>query len=109
MKWVDQLPRWQKNLTAAVALLAMLGAAFVYIPTPFHMDAEAAQVQAQQQSADGCAAVYQLEAQIAEAEMQLMNPNVPAWYKAELQRKLPVWRETLRRLRAEYRCVEFAR
>lgn len=108
MSWFDELPRWQKNIGAAVFLLTLAGAAFVAIPTPFHMDAEAAQIQQQADNAQGCAAVYELEARISEAELQLLNPEVPGWYKAELNRKLPVWRETLKRLRAQYQCVEYA-
>jgi len=107
MNWIDNIPRWQKAVSATVILLGLAGALFVLVPTPFHMDAEAAQIQMQQQSAQGCGAVYQLEAQIMEAEMQLQNPNVPDWYKQELLRKLPQWREIVRRMREQYQCVEW--
>lgn len=41
--------------------------------------------------------------------MQMMDPRVPEWYQLQLSRKLPVWRDTLQRLRAAYQCVEYAR
>lgn len=109
MSWIDELPRWQKAVSAVVILLGLTGALLVWVPTPFQMDAEASEMQQQQQSAQGCGAVYQIETQIMEAEMQLLNPTIPDWYKDELRRKLPMWRETVRRMREQYECVEWSR
>lgn len=93
-----------KTLGAIMAISAFLAAFIVWLPTPVHTDAEAAEIQLQTQSAAGCATIYQYEAMIAKAKAQLNNPSIPEWRKAELRNSIDEWLSVVARLRMRYDC-----
>lgn len=101
---MDSLTTWQKRTMAVLFFLGLLWALFARLDTPFHMDAEAAQISAQAQNANACATVYQYEQMIIRAKAQLNNPAIPEWKKAELRNSIEDWQRAVNEIRKRYIC-----
>lgn len=109
MSWIDKLTNAQKAVGAIVFFLVTAGAAIAWLPTPIHTDDEADARWLQASDASGCATVYELELAIEREKAKLNDPQVPEWRKTEIRADIERWREIVKSLRQQYKCVEFTR
>lgn len=95
MSWVKKLPEWGKRTAAVVTILGAISMAIVWLPTPLQTDAEAGEYRASEAENRACQEIVDLFWRIQDAEADLANQSIDDWYKADLKKKLPRWRQLL--------------
>lgn len=105
MKFWEGLTLWQQRLTAAAGLLVMASALLVWLPTPFHTDAEAAQLWQQHEQAITCRTVAELRVEVrALTERLRFDPGLTAEQREWLRQEIANIQAEIQRLDPNGRC-----
>lgn len=103
-EWANKIGLWQKIAAGVIFFLGILGTALVLVPTPFHMDAEAAEIKQREKNAENCSTMWRYEVLLAEARGKLDNNEIPEWRKNEIRKDIAFYEKTIKRLRDLYIC-----
>lgn len=104
MKLWENLGKWQQRGVALVFFGGLFWGLFGSLNTPFHMDAEAAELWAASQRELDCKDALNLDERILAAEIRLATEDLSDEARALIEAQIKAWRLKREAIRQEHGC-----